>query len=77
MKFGVLELILIKNDTVYFSVSVYIAEFLSQYHLYSVKKDNEKIQCLKISDLIVYYPLCSYIKDRCQVVPFKHSVLSQ
>lgn len=76
MQFGELVLILIKNDTVHFLMSVYTAEFLSEYHLYSVRKDNEKMQCLNISDLIDFYPLPSYIKDGCQIVPLKHSVLS-
>ncbi len=76
MQFGELVLILIKNDTVHFLMSVYTSEFLSGYHLYSVRKDNEKMQCLNISDLIDFYPLPSYIKDGYQIIPLKHSVLS-
>lgn len=76
VQFGELVLILIKNDTVHFLMSVYTAEFLSDYHLYSVRKDNEKMQCLNVSDLIDFYPLPSYMKDGYQIVPLKHSVLS-
>lgn len=42
MEFSELVLILIQNDTVHFLVSRYITEFLSQYHLYSVRKDNDQ-----------------------------------
>lgn len=76
VEFVELVLILIKNHTVHFLVSVYEAEFILQYHMYSVRKNNEKMQCVNITDLVDYYPLSSYIKDGCQIVPFKHSVLS-
>lgn len=73
VEYGELVLMLINNDTVHFLVSVYRAEFLPQYHMFSVRKDNDKMECLKISDLIDFYPLPSYIKDRYQIVPLKHS----
>lgn len=76
VEFCELVLILIKNDTVYLLVSMYKAEFLTQYHVYSVRKDNEKMQCLNISDLIDFYPLPAYMKDGYQMVSLKHSVLS-
>lgn len=42
VEFGKIVLVLIRNDAVHFLVSVYTAEFLPQYHLYLVKKDNGK-----------------------------------
>lgn len=54
---------------------MYKAELLPQYHVYKVRKDNEKMQCLNISDLTDLYPLASYMKDGYQMVPLKHSVL--
>lgn len=60
----------------HFLMSMYIVEFLPQSHLYSVRKSTEKMQCLNISDSTDIYPLPSYMKDRYQMVPLKHSVLS-
>lgn len=76
MEFGELVLILIKNDTVHFLVSVYKAELHPEYHVYSVRKDTEKMKCLKISDLIDFCPLPSYIVEGHQMIPLKHSVVS-
>ena len=76
VEFGELMFIFIKHDTVHFLLSLYKAKFLPQYHLYSVRKDSERMQCVKSSDLIDFYPLQSYMKDGHQIVPLKHSVLS-
>lgn len=76
VEFGELVLILVKNNTVYLLVSMYTAEFLPQYHVYSVRKDNEMIQCFNICDMIDFYPLAAYMKDGQRLVPLKHSVLS-
>ncbi len=76
MEFGELVLILIQNDTVHLLVSVYEAELRPEYHVYSVRKDREKMKCLKISDLIDFCPLPSYIKEGYQMVSLKHSVVS-
>lgn len=77
VEFGEVVLILIKNDSVYFLVSVHVTEYHSQYHLHSVRKEKEKMQCVNIIDLIDFYPLTSYMKYGYQMVPLKHSVLSQ
>lgn len=76
MEFGELVLILIKNDTVHLLVSVYEAELRPDFLVYSVRKDSEKMKCLKISDLIDFCPLSSYIKEGYQMIPLKHSVVS-
>lgn len=77
VNFGELGLILIKNDTIYFIVSIYNTEFIPYFHMYSVKKDNEEMCCLNINDLADFYPLPSYWKDGYQLVPLKHGVLAQ
>lgn len=63
----------IKDYTAHFLVSVHITEFLPEY---SVRKDTEKMLCLNINALADFYPLTSYMKDGCQLIPVKHSVLS-
>lgn len=55
---------------------MYIAEFLPQYHLYSVRKDDENMQCLNISELTDFYPLPSYMKDGYQMVQLKQCVVT-
>lgn len=72
LEFGEVVLILIKDDTAHFLVSVHITEFLPN----SVRKDTEKMLCLNINALADFYPLTSYMKDGCQLIPLKHSVLS-
>lgn len=75
MEFGELVLILVKNDTeVYFVMAVHKADYHSEYHLYSVKKDCAMLLCLKISDLVDFYPLTSYVVNGHQVIPLKHSI---
>lgn len=76
VEFSEIVLILTRNDTVNFLLSVYTAEFLPQYHLYLVRKDNEKMQCLNINDMIDFYPLPFYMKDGYKMVQPKHSMLS-
>lgn len=76
LEFGEVVLILIKDDTAHLLVSVHIPEFLPKYHLYSVRKDTEKMLCLNINALADFYSLTSYMKDGCQLIPLKHSVLS-
>lgn len=56
VEFGELVLILINNDTVHFLVSVYRTKFFPQYHMFSIRKDNKKMECLNISDLMDFYP---------------------
>lgn len=78
MEFGELLIILIKNDTeVYFVTAVHNADYHSEYHLYSVKKDCAMLLCLKISDLVDFYPLTSYVVSGHQVIPLKHSIFSK
>lgn len=76
IEFCKLVLVLMKNETIHCLVSVYTEEFLPQYHLYSVRKDNDKMQCVNVNDLIDFYPLPSYMKDGYKLVPLKHSMLS-
>lgn len=75
IEFGEIVLILAKDDIVHFVVSVHTAEFLSEYHLYTVRRDNENMKCVNISDLTDLYPLTSNMTDGNQVVPLKHSVV--
>jgi len=78
IEFGELLIILIQNDdTVYFVMGVHKADYHSEYHLYSVTKQNTRLQCLNINDLVDFYPLPSYILNGHQVIPLKHSVLSK
>lgn len=56
--------------------SIYQTEFLSQFHLYSVKSDKEKKKCLNVRDLMDFYPLPSYMKEGCEIILLKHSVFS-
>lgn len=77
VEFSEVVLILIKNDSVSFLVSMHSMEYHSQYHLYSVRKENEELRCLNIIDLIDFYPLTSYMKYGYQMVPLKYCVLSQ
>lgn len=69
MEFGELVLILIKkkNDTSFSGVSVRRTDS---------KRDSKKMKCLKISALIDFCPLPSYIEEGYQMVPLKHSVVS-
>ncbi|CAI5685968.1 unnamed protein product [Oreochromis niloticus] len=77
MEFGELLLILIKDGSaLHFLMRVYDAEFLSCYHMYSVKNDTGRLECRLISELIDLWPLSSYVKNGHQIVPLKHSVLS-
>lgn len=78
IEFGELLIILIKNDAaVCFVLDVHQAEYLSEYHVYSVTKDSTRLQCLNITDLVDVYPLPSYFVNGHQVIPLKHSVLSK
>lgn len=78
IEFGELLIILIKNvDTVYFVMEVHKADYHSEYHLYSVTKQNTGLQCVNITDLVDFYPLPSYIFNGHQVISLKHSVLSK
>lgn len=77
MEFGELLLIFLKHDTIiHFLMRVFIAEFLPDYHMYSVHKQSDTIQCVNISDLADFYPLSSYMINGHQVVPLKHSIFS-
>lgn len=75
MEFGELLIVLVKNDTeVYFVMTVHKADYHSEYHLFSVKKCCAMLLCLKISDLVDFYPLTSYVVSGHQVIPLKHSI---
>ncbi len=78
IEFGKLLIILIQNDeAVFFVMEIHKADSHSKYHLYSVKKQSTRLQCLNINDLVDFYPLPSYIVNGHQVIPLKHSVLSK
>jgi len=78
MEFGELLIILIQNDSaVYFVMDIHKTDYHSEYHLYSVTKQNARLQCVNINDLVDFYPLPSYIVNGHQVIPLKHSVLSK
>lgn len=77
VEFGEIILILVKDDaTLYFLMRMYEGEFLSDYHMYSVKKDTGRLECKLVSELIDRCPLSCYIINGTQIVPLKHSVLS-
>ena len=77
MEFGELVIILIKNNAaVYFVMDPHKSDYLTEYYLYSVTKQSTRMQCLKMNDLVDFYPLQSYVIDGYQVIPLKHSVLS-
>ena len=78
VEFGELLIILIKNDAeVYFVMDIHKADYNSEYHLYSAKKDGAMLQCLEISELVDFYPLTSYIVNGHQMIPLKHSIFSR
>lgn len=77
VEFGEIILILLKDGfALHFLMRVYDGEFLSQYHMYAIKKDTERLECRHICELIDMWPLSYYIKDGYQIVPLKHSLLS-
>lgn len=82
LEFGELLIILIKNNTeVYLVMDVHKGDYHFEYHLYSVKKDvvrwSVMLLCLKISDLVDFYPLTSYVVNGHKVIPLKHSIVSK
>ena len=78
VEFGELILIVVKDDSaLHFLRRIYSAEFLPPYHMYSVKNDSGRLQCLHIKQLIDMWPLTSYMKNGYQIVPLKHSILSE
>lgn len=78
VEFGELVIILIQHDTtVYFVMDTHEADYHSEYHLYSVTKQNTRLLCLNINDLVDFYPLMPYILNGQQFIPLKHSVLSK
>lgn len=77
MEFGEIILIFVKDDfALHFLMRVYDGEFLSHYHMYSVKKDTVRLECRLVSELIDMWPLSYYINNGCWIVPLKHSLLS-
>lgn len=77
VEFGEHLLIFVKDDSaVHFLMRLYDAEFISYYHMYSVKKDTGRLECRLISELIDLWPLSSYVKNGYQIIPLKHSILS-
>lgn len=77
MEFGELLIILIRNDLpMYFVMDLHKAKYHSEYHLYSVTKQSTGLKCLHINDLADFYPLPSCMVDGYQVIPLKHSMLS-
>lgn len=77
VEFGELLLIFIKDDSaLHFLMRVYDVEFLSYYHMYSVKNDAGRLELRLISELIDMWPLIPYMKNGYQIVPLKHSILS-
>ncbi|XP_023815110.1 uncharacterized protein LOC111948035 [Oryzias latipes] len=77
VEFGQLLLIFVKDDSVvHFLMKMHVAEFLSSYNMYSIKNDTGRLECRLISELIDLWPLSSYVNNGYQIVPLKHSILS-
>lgn len=51
-------------------------EFLSHYHVYSVKREPGRLECKTVGDLIDMWLLSTYVIDEWLIVPLKHSVLT-
>lgn len=76
VEFGELLLMFITEERVDLLTRVFIADFLPEYHLYSLRNTSERVHCLNIENLPDFYPLTSYMLQGCRVVPLKHSVVS-
>ena len=64
VEFGEIILILVKDDfALHFLMRVYDGEFLSHYHMYSVKKDTGRLECRLASEMIDMWPLSCYINN--------------
>lgn len=58
MEFG--ELQILNDAAVHFVIHTHKVDYLSEYHLYSVTKQNTRLQCLNINDLVDFYLCPSY-----------------
>lgn len=76
VEFGELMLMFITEEHVDLLTRVFIADFLPEYHLYSLRNTSKRVQCLNIDHLPDYYPLSSYMLQGHRVVPLKHSIVS-
>lgn len=63
MEFRELLIISIQNEAeVHFVRNIHKARH-AEHHLYTAKKDTAMLQCLKISDLLEFYPLKANIMN--------------
>lgn len=77
VEFGEIILILVKDEfALHFLTRVHDVEFLSHYHMYTVKKDTGRLECRRVSDLVDMWPLSYYMQNGYQIVPLKHSLFS-
>lgn len=77
IEFGVLALILIKDEVIHFLLGKYAAKFLPTYRLHELKNQTEIMHCVKIYNLADFYPVTPYMMNEKMVIPLKHSVMSQ
>ena len=75
IKFCQIKAIILNSNILYFLVQKYMSSFVFEHRLYELTECTNSFRCLKVTDLLDFYPLSCYIIDGKNFVVLKHTFL--
>ena len=76
IEFCQIKIIIVNSDVLYFLVQKCTSAYLAQYGIYKLAVCEDHFKCLKVADLLDFYPLSCYNIDGKNFVVLKHSLLT-